>query len=289
MIYRLLATFLIAAGLSPLCALESITVNFPRPEPNPPCETQAILVDAQGIVATIYSFGVDPDRAKATINGKTVDLALLAHDPVSRLTLLRLPEGMDAGLELAAIGNSQVLKPSNGLRAKGKLARFAGVEKLFHDQVLPLALLRMNYSASGIRPGEPITDASGEVVALALEGRIGEGNTGYALPIEVLTRVSRGKTINQQIQRCWLGVIMDAENTIPSLVGLRPNSPAAKAGLKREDILLTIGGREIHEYADAVNAFYYLRAGQKTLVKVLRGTELLEIEVIPETVPTAEK
>ncbi len=284
----LASLLLLLASLMPAQALETITVRFPRPQPQPACSTQAILVDNQGTLATVYSFGVEPDKGQTEVGGKMIDLELIAHDPVSRLTLLRLPESSGIKLELASIGSSQNLSTADGLRAAGELARFAGTEKLFHGQLLPLALLRFNYQAKGVRPGEPILNAAGEVVALALEGRIGEGNTGYALPIEVYHRVARGKIVNQQIQRCWLGVIMDAENTIPSLVGLRPDSPASKAGMQRDDILVSIAGRPINEYADAVNAFFYLRSGQKALVKVLRGTELLELEVIPEIVPTAQ-
>ena len=49
--------------------------------------------------------------------------------------------------------------------------------------------------------------------------------------------------------------------------------------------MIQIGPRVIEEYADAIDAFFYLREGEETAVKFLRGTELLEATVVPELVP----
>ena len=88
--------------------------------------------------------------------------------------------------------------------------------------------------------------------------------------------------------RCWIGIVMEVKNAVPTIMTVRPESPAAVSGVKKGDILLSVGQHEVRSYADTVNAFYYLVNGEETEVTVLRGTEKLSLKVIPEVSP-AEK
>jgi len=62
-----------------------------------------------------------------------------------------------------------------------------------------------------------------------------------------------------------------------------PDSPAASAGVQPGDLLLSIGARQITDYADAVNAFFYVIPGQPVTAKLLRGVEQLEVTLTPTT------
>jgi len=52
--------------------------------------------------------------------------------------------------------------------------------------------------------------------------------------------------------------------------------------LQPGDVLLQVGAYLVSEYAEAVNACYYLVAGRPVKVRVLRGTEVLEVELVPQ-------
>jgi len=45
--------------------------------------------------------------------------------------------------------------------------------------------------------------------------------------------------------------------------------------------LLEVGNRRLSDYADAVNAFYYLRPGVTTPVRVKRSAQEISINVTP--------
>ena len=60
-----------------------------------------------------------------------------------------------------------------------------------------------------------------------------------------------------------------------------PDSPAEAAGIKPNDVLLSIGPRQIKDYADAANAFFYLIPGEPVKVRVLRGVDPLEFTLTP--------
>jgi S1-C subfamily serine protease len=64
-------------------------------------------------------------------------------------------------------------------------------------------------------------------------------------------------------------------------------SPAAEAGVVPGDVLLAVGSRQITDYADAANAFFYLVPAQATQVKLMRGGKPLVFSITPG-MPRAE-
>jgi hypothetical protein len=53
------------------------------------------------------------------------------------------------------------------------------------------------------------------------------------------------------------------------------------AGVKTGDVLLQVGPRRLGEYADAVNAFFFLRPGVATPVKLKRGDQEVVVSLTP--------
>lgn len=60
-----------------------------------------------------------------------------------------------------------------------------------------------------------------------------------------------------------------------------PGAAADKAGLKRGDRLLTLGGRWTDSLADLYEAAGYAKAGEAAAVKVRRGGKEVELKVVP--------
>ena len=82
---------------------------------------------------------------------------------------------------------------------------------------------------------------------------------------------------------------MEAANPVPAIVGIRPDSPASKGGLRRGDILLSINGREVATYDHAVNAFFHFLPGKTARFTILRGTKKLDLTVVPQANPAKVK
>ncbi|MEZ6139875.1 MAG: PDZ domain-containing protein [Zavarzinella sp.] len=60
-----------------------------------------------------------------------------------------------------------------------------------------------------------------------------------------------------------------------------PESPAAKAGLKKGDKLLTIGGRWTDTVDDTLIAASFVKPKQKAVVEILRGGKSMVLTVVP--------
>lgn len=217
-----------------------------------------------------------------------VTARMIGHDPVSRLGFLKVsgPEspkpaewqdhaGQSVGANLQAMTQGGMMK----CLATGWVKQVGG-------KILPLALLRVNFDQAVPPPGTPLQDDAGRIVAIVFQSA-GNGNTGYAIPAEAVHRVRRDICNGGRLIRGWLGLSLRAETQSPQIVRVLPNSPAAAAGIRPADILLSVGSRPISDYADAANAFFYLIPGQPVRVKILRGVEALEFTLIP-TQPQAE-
>jgi len=111
------------------------------------------------------------------------------------------------------------------------------------------------------------------------------GNGTFALPIEVVNRVEHDLKATGRVTACWIGVTVNAINPVLAVEMVRPNSPGAAAGVKKGDILLSVGPRQVSTYAEARDAFYYMLAGEATDLTILRGAKRLELKVIPEVHP----
>jgi S1-C subfamily serine protease len=61
---------------------------------------------------------------------------------------------------------------------------------------------------------------------------------------------------------------------------VRDGTPAAKAGLKAGDILIEFDGKEIGNLYDFTYALRAHKPGDLVLVKVLRGSQIIEAKVL---------
>ncbi len=244
---------------------------------------KAFAIDQDGTLATIAIRSAEQAKISVLKDGASLPANLIAVDNISRLTLLKTNETGAAAGTLPEIGSTTQLLTGDSIyveKAGGKQASFAGWQKTFGG-FLPFALMRLHYEGETPAPGTPLYDKDGKLVAIAHEKIQSalNANAGYALPIEVLERVKKGAKDESIMSRSWVGLLMEAENSIPVVSSIRPDSPAAKAGLQMGDILLKVGDRSIPDYASAVNAFYYLVANEPTTFEVLRGTEKKSVTV----------
>ena len=93
--------------------------------------------------------------------------------------------------------------------------RTTGWVKQVGGEILPLAVLRVNFSNSVTPPGTPLLDDTDRVVTIGFQSS-GGGNIGYAL---------------------------HAKSKIPRISRVLPDSSAAAAGVQPNEMLRGIGSR----------------------------------------------
>lgn len=198
-------------------------------------------------------------------------------DPVSRLVVFRLSGPPGHALPLAA--NASLPAGSTVRTAGGIEGKSAGWVKHVDGKILPLALVKIDYTAKVPRPGTPLLDQSGNVVAVAHQAT--GDKSGYAIPADVVKRVFDDVQRGGHVSRGWIGLSLRPDAKAPQVTKVHDGSPSAAAGVKTGDVLLQVGPHRLGEYADAVNAFFFLRPGVATDVKLKRGDQEMVVSLTP--------
>ncbi|MGB5235067.1 MAG: DegQ family serine endoprotease [Candidatus Macondimonas sp.] len=142
---------------------------------------------------------------------------------------------------------------------------------------------------ASINPGNSggaLVNFQGELIGLnsAILSRSG-GNIGigFAVPANIARQVMQQLIQYGEVKRGRLGVVV--QNITPDLAkafGLssnagvlvaqvQPGSAADKAGIKAEDVILTINGRGVQSYRDLRNTIGLLRVGDKLTLEIQRN------------------
>jgi S1-C subfamily serine protease len=77
----------------------------------------------------------------------------------------------------------------------------------------------------------------------------------------------------------YLGVEADPESEGCKIGKVYPDSPAAKAGLRVNDVVLRFAGKAVGDFDDLRTQVLRTRPGQRVRVEVQRGDETLNLDV----------
>jgi putative serine protease PepD len=136
---------------------------------------------------------------------------------------------------------------------------------------------------AAINPGNsggPILDAGGRVIGIADQiatGGSGDSSTGvgFAVPIDVvkgeLAQLEASRTPSHAYVGVAAGDARDAHGDVGALVqSVQPGGPAARAGVRKGDLIVALGSRRIAGVNDLVAGLAALEPGTRTTLAVMR-------------------
>lgn len=94
------------------------------------------------------------------------------------------------------------------------------------------------------------------------------------------------KTSHQRGFRVYLGTIPDYASVDligVKLSGVTRNSPAEKAGLKQEDVIVELAGKQIHDIYDYTFVLSALSVGDSAALVVQRGPKKVHLTIVPQS------
>jgi len=264
----------------PLFVQAQRLIEFPRFDGKGDEQAVIVPVDEEGLYVTIGVVAADVTKGKA---GEEA-FEFLAQDVQSRITLLR---GSKPEAGTVIFGEGRHLKPGDLLshQTSNENAVVVSWETYFEKQLLPLSFLRIHHQGEIPAPGWPLMSEDGKIIAISHQGADAYGNGTYGIPAEAVQRVVSGYKKHGKIRRAFCGINLDAGDSVVSVFGVRPESPAKVAGLQKRDIILSMGGYAVQDYADATNGFFYLIPGEVTEFVILRGLEKKVLKITPAVDP----
>jgi|GEM_PF-4354649 len=168
------------------------------------------------------------------------------------------------------------------LNSDNKLvANLLGVERRKDENVLSFAYYLVSKTEEKLESGDLLFDKNGKAVAFYYVDNNQKQNQGYIVPVQAVQRAHDDFVKNKTVSRAWAGIIVSPTGTIPEIISIRPDSPAAQAGIKVGDIITGVGEHKVFSYLESVNAFYYLIPNVEVQFEIVRDGKVLTLPVTP--------
>ena len=278
------------------------------------------VIDSNGFIATNKHVVADSSAQYTVLmnDGKKYEATVIARDPVEDFAVLKINKTnlvpvklgdsnkLVLGQTVIAIGNALgefkntvSVGVVSGLRRNISVTTDAG-EIVTLDNVIQ--------TDAAINPGNsggPLLNLSGEVVGINTAMVSSAQNIGFALPINVLKNSLDQAVTTGKIKVPYLGVRyllitpnLQQDKNLPVDYGalltkgeegepaVEKNSPAAKAGLKENDIILEVNSIKVTEDNPLASLIRQYQVGETLSLKVLRGDKTFTVQVVLEERPT---
>jgi len=250
-----------------------------------------VIVDGSGLVVTNNHVIEGADEVKVSLADKReFEATLVLKDPRTDLAVLRLKDSHEQ-FPVLDLADSDALQVGDVVLAIGN--PFGVGQTVTHGIVSALARTQVGVSDyqffiqtdAAINPGNSggaLVDMTGKLVGIntAIFSRSGGSQgVGFAIPANMVrVVVASAKSGGGTVARPWLGAKLQAVTPeIADSMGLKrpvgalianvlPNGPAARAGLKAGDLIVSVDGQDVED----PNAFDYRFA-----TKALGGTARL--------------
>ncbi|KXA98320.1 hypothetical protein AKJ37_00550 [candidate division MSBL1 archaeon SCGC-AAA259I09] len=248
-------------------------------------------------------------------NGETVRAEVVGSDPYSDLAVLKVnPTGLDTELVPLELGNSSSLETGDRVVAVGNPFGLEGTTTFgIVSQTGRVLSSGTRYLIPGviqidapINPGNsggPLFNMRGEVIGITSAIRSGTGEfsgIGYAIPSDLVKRVVPSLIENGEYEYPWLGISgkkvsyqiaqeRGLERTRGFLVKSVEEKGPSIGKLKKNDIILEIGGREVMGAGDILFYLALEKSPRENVsLKILRGGDRKTVTVELGTRPLAQ-
>ncbi len=275
------------------------------------------ILSSDGLIVTNRHVVVDESASYTvfTNDGKKYTATVVARDPALDFAVLRINA---TNLPTVTIGNSEELRLGQTVIAIGNaLGEFRNTVS-----VGVVSGLQRNVTAGGggqtetienviqtdaaINPGNsggPLLNLKGEVIGINTAVASGAQNIGFAIPINQANRAIQSIKQSGRIILPYIGVRytmitedLETSRKLPSAYGalirgttddtaVIAGSPADKAGLKAEDIILEVNGQKLSDGKTLGSAIQNYSVGDMIALKVMRGNQTITINVKLEERP----
>jgi serine protease Do len=213
---------------------------------------------------------------------KETDLALLKIDDKDLPTLVLLAQQRPrVGQLVFAIGSPEGLQNSVTMGVVSAVARQADPDK-------PITYIQTDAPINPGNSGGPLVDMNGAVLGINTfilsEGGGSEG-LGFAIPARIVDFVYHSLRKYGHVHRVEIGAATQeitptladglqlAQHWGVIIADVKPDGPAAAAGLQVQDIVLTADDRRIETLPQLSSALYLHRLDQVLKLEILRGDQ----------------
>jgi S1-C subfamily serine protease len=264
----------------------------------------AVALTPDGFLLTsAHVVGGTTNRGRATFNdGREERFEVLGRDPLSDLAVLRTAGGLSTaelgdaerlrvGQLVVAIGNPHGLGGSVTAGVVSHLGRSLPARSRRAGRIID-NVIQTDAALNPGSSGGALADSRGHVVGI--NTAVAGVGLGLAVPInEATQRVIGALMADGRVRRAYLGIAGGPRPLPPQartsedntscieVVEVVSGSPADRAGIRPEDLILAVNGTRTGRVEDLQRLMVAELIGSPVTVRILRAGRSLELELVP--------
>jgi S1-C subfamily serine protease len=265
----------------------------------------AVVLSADGFMLTCaHVVGASDARGRAAfVDGSEPAFEVVGRDPLTDLALIRADApalvpaelgdagGLRVGQLVVAIGNPHGLGGTVTAGVVSALGRSLPARSGRAQRSIP-NVIQTDAALNPGNSGGALADSRGRVIGIntALAG-VG---LGLAVPINTATRRIVGELMSTgRVRRAFVG-IAGGDRPLPpavraelgratavEVITVEPEGPAAVAGVRPEDLIVSVGGEPVAGMDDLLQLIPGEAVGVPVQIAVVRAGRRLELEMVP--------
>jgi S1-C subfamily serine protease len=270
----------------------------------------AVVLTPDGFLLTnAHVVGRSDIRGRATFgDGREERFEVVGRDPLSDLALLRSEgdglvaaelgdaERLRVGQLVVAIGNPHGLGGSVTAGVVSALGRSLPARSRRAGRIID-NVIQTDAALNPGNSGGALADSRGRVVGI--NTAIAGVGLGLAVPInEATQRVIAGLMSDGRVRRAYLGIAggprpvppharaATGSTTCVEVVEVVEGGPADRAGIRPEDLILSVSGTRIERVEDLQRIMVADLIGTPVDVRLLRAGRLIDLELQPAELQT---
>jgi serine protease Do len=257
-----------------------------------------VIEGAERVTVTLS----DGHRYKASVVGQDArtDVALLKIEPHETLTTLKLGDSDRAqvGEWVMAVGNPFGL---GGNSVTVGVVSYKGRPLDLSGRRTPIDMIQTDAAINPGNSGGPLLDTAGEVIGInsliITRGAPQNSGVGFAVPIDEVKQILPQMKEKGHVVRGWLGVqVQPMDEDLARSFGLKDEhgalvsdvvsgSPAARAGLKAGDVIVSVDGKPVADGDALTHAVSSKAPGTTMEIGAMRDGSRKTVSVRLETFP----
>jgi len=270
-----------------------------------------VIIDTDGHIVTNHHVIAGAQQIQVTLSdGQIINASIVGSDSSTDLAVIQLdevPEGLTpatlgtsddlvVGEPVVAIGNPLGLSSTVTTGIISALDRPVVTEGDTSSAVVTNAI-QIDAAINPGNSGGPLFNASGEVIGINSSiaslsssdgGSTGSIGLGFAIPIDLVTRVVDDLMDDGTVDHAFIGVTTTSEAVATdtgtrvgaTVVEVSPGSPAEEYGLESGDTILSINGDQLASNTALTGYVRQYSPGETVVLEVYREGTVRQVELV---------